>query len=232
MRYVVSALMIFSATLVEADEAFDQRVIAAIMANPEVVILALEALEQQRQDEANSVTKAIIDGFAEDLFGTDERVQLVEFFDYRCGYCARAAEEQKALPLDVQNAIRRIELPILGDVSRDLAKVSLAVRNVEGDEAYRTFHHAVFAAQGRIGSTELALQLVKQLGWDAERVADVAESQAVLAELRRNDVMAQRLGIQGTPTYVSRSEVHSGILSNDQIIEITSSEQEAKLRAE
>ena len=220
MKALQTVLISALALPAQADEAFEQKVIAAIMENPEVIVLALQSLEERREAELEEANKEIITQTEDALFGPDPAIQLVEFFDYRCGYCARAAQEHAQLPDDVKKTIKWIELPILGDVSRDLAKVSLAVRNVEGTQAYATFRHAVFDSQGRVSSTALALQITKQFGWDHAAISTEARSDTVARELRDNELLAQLLDVRGTPTYVSRDQVHRGMLSNEQIIEI------------
>jgi protein-disulfide isomerase len=209
-----------------ANEVFEDRVVQAILDNPEVVLLALEKLQQEDEIERQAAQQTQISEYVDQLFKDDPYVQLAEFFDYRCGYCARSAANMQMLDADKQKAINLIELPILGQASEEIAKVSLAVRNIAGEAAYHAFHFAVFEAAGRVSNTESAIRLAATLGHEADAIRVEAASNDVAAELLSNRRLAQSFGIQGTPTFVSRDQIHDSMLTPQDIENIINSSEE------
>jgi protein-disulfide isomerase len=228
MMKAIVLTAVLTAGPVVAESTFEDQVLQAILDNPEVVLLAIQKLEEERTEAEALVEGQKVQALSESLFGTDENIQLVEFFDYRCGYCAQSANTMLALPHQMTTRVRLIEFPILGEASTQIAKVSLAVRNIEGEEAYKAFHFAVFEAAGRVGDTNSAVQLAGTMGLDMEAIQVEAESNDVAAELLRNQRLARELGIRGTPTFVGRDKIYDGLLNPDELVEILG-EQEEKL---
>lgn len=224
MRHFVFVAAMLSGSPLTAQEDFDQRVMETILNNPEIVLLAIQKLEAERERAKAEVEKEQIDQVRKELFGDNPEIQLVEFFDYRCGYCAQSASHMQALHHELAKRVRLIEFPILGQKSNDIAKVSIAVRYVEGDAAYRRFHYAVFDAAGRVDDTETALRLVESLGLDAEAIRVVAQSNHVAAEILRNQRLASTLGIRGTPTFVGHDQIYDGLLNPEELVEILNTE--------
>lgn len=220
MRALVFASVMLAGSQLAAEGDFDQRVIEAILNNPEVVLLAIQRLEAERELAATAIQRGQIAEVADQLFGDDPEIRLVEFFDYRCGYCAQSATHMQTLPHEMTKGVRWIEFPILGTPSTELAQVSIAVRNVEGDTAYERFHYAVFDAAGRVADTASALRLVAELGFDAEAISIEAQSPDVAAEILGNQRLASTLGITGTPTFVGREKIYGGVLNPEELVEI------------
>ena len=53
---------------------------------------------------------------------------IIEFFDYRCGYCSKQAKDFQKLLNDTDNVkIIYMEWPIFGDISETAAKIALIV---------------------------------------------------------------------------------------------------------
>lgn len=218
--FIASLLLVASKGV--ADEDFDQRVMEAIMNNPEVVLMAIQKLEEERSSQEAIASAKLIDELSDQIFGADENIALVEFFDYRCSYCARSAAHMASLPPEAAARVRYVEFPILGEASTELAQLSLGVRNVAGHEAHRLFHDQVFAQGGRITAKAPALRLIAQLGFDVDAITEEAESEEVAAELLRNQRLANRLGISGTPTFIGRDRTYGGLLNPEQLVAILS----------
>ena len=200
------------ADMTEAErEAFRAEVRAYLMENPEVLMEAIGVLEEreaaaQAQADADMVA-ARADAIFEDgdsWVGGDPEgdVTLVEFIDYRCGYCRRAFPEVREL-IESDGDIRLIvkEFPILGEQSVLASRFAIATRMVEGDEAYERVHDALLAMRGEMN--ELSLELLgDELGLDVEAIVAKMNDEEVTDVIRANHALAQDLGISGTPTYV------------------------------
>ena len=116
------------------DAAFGEKVRAYLIAHPEVIAEAIEALKTKQQAEAEaSNAKAIAQNKAqlEHAVGDPSLgagpVTVVEFFDYRCAYCKAAAPHIPDM-VAKNSQIRLVfkEFPILTEVSEHAARAALA----------------------------------------------------------------------------------------------------------
>lgn len=128
----------------------------AIRENPDIIMEAIAALqEREAAGKAASASEVLAsernlierDPNAPVLGNPDGDVTVVEFFDYNCPYCRRAAPEVDALIAADPN-IRLVyrEWPILGDGSVYAARAALAARK---QGKYGEFHKAMMALKGR-----------------------------------------------------------------------------------
>src|SRR5690606_34985023 len=74
----------------------------------------------------------------------DGDITVVEFMDYRCGYCRRAFQEVEMLVAGDGN-IRFVlkEFPILGQQSTLSSQFAVAVHQLHGDDIYKDVHDAL-----------------------------------------------------------------------------------------
>ncbi|MGR3466696.1 MAG: DsbA family protein [Shimia sp.] len=196
-------------------EAFGAAVRSYLIENPEVLVEAIQALEA-RQEQAQQVADVdLITANWEALTqnpdawvggNPDGDVTLVEFMDYRCGFCRRAHPEVLEL-VESDGDIRWIvvEYPILGPESELSARFALATREVEGDEAYGVVHDALMTIRGAVDTASLR-RLAEAQGYDADAILaemDSANTDRIIAE---NRLLAQRMQISGTPSFVLGEE--------------------------
>lgn len=190
-----------------------------ILQNPEIVEEALREL-QSRAEEADAKARsaviateqlALFQSEGDIVLGNpDGDVTLVEFFDFNCGYCKRAAPDLDTLiSNDPKLRVVLKDFPILGEQSVAAAKIGLAVKRLEGDAAAGEFHKRLIASQGRADGPR-ALDLVQELGIDRQRVEAEAASKEVEAIIGSNLALARRLGLTGTPTFIVGDQVIEG----------------------
>lgn len=218
--------------LTEAERAaFRAEVRAYLLDNPEVLMEAIAVLEQ-RQAEAEVERDAMaVAANAEALFASAFDVVLgnpegdltvVEFMDYRCGYCRRAHPEVMDL-LEFDGNIRLVvkEFPILGEQSLLASRFAIATRVALGDEAYEAVHHALMEMRGDV--TEPALMaLAGDLGLDSAAIMAAMDDPLVRQTIDYNHALAQRLQISGTPTFVFGDQMVRGYVPLDGMLEIVS----------
>ena len=204
-----------------------------LMANPEVILEAVSALEsrqaeQQAQADVDLVTdnaSAIFDdGYSWVGGNPDGDITVVEFIDYRCGYCRRASAEVEELIASDGN-IRFVvkEFPILGEASVLSSRFAIAMRMVAGDEAYKDAHDALIALTGDVSEPVLR-RLAETLGADADAVIAKMDDDAVTQIIADTRALAQTLNINGTPTFVMGEELVRGYVPLDTMREIVSAE--------
>lgn len=200
-------------------DAFRAEVRAYLLDNPEVLMEAIGVLEA-RQAEAEAATDMTLattnaealfnDGYSYVGGNPDGDITLVEFMDYRCGYCRRAAPEVDAL-LETDGNIRWVikELPILGEQSVLASQFAVAVQQLHGDAVYRDVHDALMAMRGDMTADTLGL-LAETLDLDPAPILARAAGPEVAQVLAENAALAQRMQISGTPTFVLEDQMMRG----------------------
>ena len=156
-------------------------------------------------------------GVAQEPFDPDGDITLVEFMDYRCGFCRRAVPEVERLLAEDGN-IRLIikEFPILGEASELSSRFAIATRQIAGPEAYKQVHDALVELSAD-PSEPVLRRLAEGLGLEADPILAAMQSGAVSDEIDRTRALAQRLQVNGTPTFVLQDELLRGFLPADQM---------------
>ena len=189
-----------------------------IVANPEVVAEALQALEKKQADAQAAEQKALIARSGSLLFDSSRQVvlgnpkgdvTLVEFFDYNCGYCKRALPDMLAL-LDRDKNLRVVlkEFPVLGPGSVEAAKVAVAVGRV-APEKYLDFHKRLLAGRGEANRAR-ALDAANSAGVDSTALDRSLADGEIGATLEEVYGLANGLGLNGTPSYVVGTKLIPG----------------------
>ena len=200
-----------------------------LLQNPEIIMEAVEVLRKKEQQAAiqsdfelvKENTKAIFeDGFSFIGGNPNGDITLVEFVDYRCGYCKKAHNEVEKL-LSTDRNIRFVikEFPILGEDSLVLSKFALAVKIVHGDEMYKLVHDILIKMKSP-PSEKAFDRIMNNLNLDAGRVESKMESNEVNGMIAYTRSLAQRLKISGTPTFVMNDELIRGYVPFDTLINI------------
>lgn len=217
-------------------EAFRAEIRDYLLENPQVIMEAVAVLEQQQTDQQAQADVDLVRSNADALFNDGDDwvggnpegdVTIVEFMDYRCGYCRQAFAEVEQL-LEFDDNIRFVlkEFPILGEQSVLASRFALSTKAVAGDEAYKQMHDALMTYTGNIGRGSLT-RLAEGLGLDADAILagmDTPEIDRIIAE---NRALAGRLQIQGTPSFVFGEQMVRGYVPIDGMQQIV-----AQVRAE
>lgn len=210
-------------------QAFRAEIRAYLLENPEIIIEAVNLLEARQAEAQANADLQLVQDHSEALFSDgyswvggnpDGDITLVEFMDYRCGFCRRAVPEVERL-LSADGNIRIIikEFPILGPDSVASSRFAIATKQIAGDEAYKLAHDALLEFTGDV--TDVALRrLGDGLGLDTETIMAHMDSDEVSEVIARNRQLAQRLQINGTPTFVLEDELLRGFLPADQMAAI------------
>jgi protein-disulfide isomerase len=207
-------------TMTEAERtAFRDEVRAYLLEHPEVLVEAMDVLQQREEDaslardvQMVSTHNDLIFGNPNDWVGGNPQgdITLVEFMDYRCGYCRKAYDEVDAL-IKTDGNIRFVvkEFPILGEASMLSSQFAIALRQLHGDEAYAKAHDALMTLRGEPTPDTLA-RLATDLGYEAQPVMDRMGSPEVQAVIEQNYALAEQMAITGTPAFVLKDMVMRG----------------------
>ncbi len=132
---------------------------------------------------------------------TTPDVILVEYFDYNCPYCRKAALDLDRL--SSRNPGLKLGLvnnPILSLGSVQAAKVQQAVLRTAGPAKAYAFHQAIYAKRGPVDGP-LALEVVAELGLDAKAIEAAADLPQVGGVIKRQAQLAKALGFEATPSF-------------------------------
>ncbi len=205
-------------------KAFRAEVRAYLLENPEILIEAMDVLKVREEQAAADRDKAILLAKSDQIFANPNDwvggnlagdITLVEFMDYRCGYCRKAHDEVAELVKSDGN-IRYVvkELPILGEASLLSSQFAIAVRLLHGDDAYKSAHNALITLRGEPGPETLT-GLAADLGLDAGPILAKMGSAEVKAVIEENHALADAMDISGTPTFVLKDVMLRGYVPLD-----------------
>jgi protein-disulfide isomerase len=197
-------------------DAFEQRVRDYLLKHPEVIMEALQILqERQRAAEADNLRRAIAERSEEILNdpaapvggNPSGDVSLVEFFDYNCPYCRRVAPTVAEL-IAADPGLRVVykEFPILGPGSTFAARAALAAHE---QGKYAPLHEALMQANETLDEDRV-LEIAQSIGLDLERLREDMGDPAVDSAIEHNLELAAALGITGTPSFVIGDQIVPG----------------------
>ena len=206
----------------EEKAAFGEAVRGYLLENPEVLSEAIEVLNQRQANAEAENDKTLVQTNSDDIFqdsasfvggNPDGDVTVVEFIDYRCGYCKKAHSEVKDL-VAADGKIRYIvkELPILGEDSVVAARFAIATLQIAGPDAYAKINAGFYESfRGEVTQDTLSA-FAKDLGLDPRPILATMDAPEVTKVIADNHALAQRLQISGTPTFVMGSQMIRGYI--------------------
>jgi protein-disulfide isomerase len=194
---------------------------AYLLANPGVVVEALQAAERDaRAQEAEAAKSRIAaaadrlndDGFSPVLGNPEGDVTLVMFSDYRCGFCKQAhGDLVEILAGDPDLRVVVKEFPILGEASVTAARFAHAVKDLGGPAAYAEVNDALFQDPAIIAGGRYAA-LAERVGLDWTEVSARMESDEVGDRIAITQELGRDLGVQGTPNFVLDGQLVPGVI--------------------
>ncbi len=123
--------------------------------------------------------------------------------DYRCGYCKKAFEDVAGLINRMAiSALLSRNFQILGPQSELASRFAVAVLQIEGAQTYETAHDALMGMKVDVAEKAVAA-LAAEIGIkDMAAVTERMNAPEVTSVIEANRALAQRLDINGTPTFV------------------------------
>lgn len=220
----------------EGRAAFRAEIRDYLLENPEVLMEAIGVLEQRESQAQVANDQQLLADNADALYNDgvswvggnpDGDITIVEFMDYRCGYCQRAHPEVEEL-LARDGNIRLIvkEFPILGDDSVAASRFAIATKMVAGDDAYKSVHDALMGLRGSVTADALR-GLAEDAGLDGDAIIAAMSNPEITGIIAANRALGQSLAINGTPSFVFGDQLVRGYVPLDGMEQIV-----ASLRAE
>jgi len=233
----VVLILAFTESKVDADDSLDSEQIQEInrliydylMANPEVIVDSVQKLREKEEMSQREQGTRNLSVFRDQLENDPMTpvvgnrkgdITIVEFFDYRCGYCKTTLAVLRQL-LAEDSGVRLVlkELPILSTESVIAARAALSA---DKQGKYFSFHSALMGARGSLDE-EQVMDIAAESGLDVTKLAMDMETPEVQAQVDANRELAANLNIRGTPTFVIGDQILPGAIDIEalrQIIEM------------
>ena len=226
----LSALLLLTATLLPAQDApkskaeVEQIVREYLLKHPEVILEAVNKYQENQRNEEKKKAQQSITTNQQQLVAdpasptagsvAPDAVTVVEFFDYRCGYCKRMAPAVAKLANGSKARIVYKELPILGPDSIIASKAALAARK-QGD-VYTKFHQDMMALEGTITMAAIERVATKNNLDIAKLKADM-EAPEIQAQISATQKLAESIGVNATPSFVIGNELYTGAMEEAEL---------------
>ncbi|MCT4575246.1 MAG: DsbA family protein [Alphaproteobacteria bacterium] len=189
-----------------------------ILENPNVIIESLENYKVKMMQEQEDLIKSQIKENADKIYtensfvigNPDAEIKLVEFFDYNCGYCKKAANILKELVKKNPNVkIYMKDMPILSESSVEAAKASVAAGLLG---KYEEFSFALMKKEGPLNE-EVFRAIAAEIELDPNELIEMTNSEKVVEILMDNRMAASLIGLKGTPTILIETDLYNGEFS-------------------
>lgn len=205
-----------------APDAFEEKVLEVIRKHPAAILEALERFEQEKQQEQRDKQAALIRQLFpvpaqiigdSPVLGNPEAPLLVEFSDFQCPYCAQAHRQLKALLAQQGSSFKLVykHFP-LSQIHPQALPAARATWAAGKQGKFWQFHDALFSNQNKLGE-DLYNQTAKKLGLNLEQFTRDCSGEASLRAISQDLALAERLELQGTPTFLLQRDGALAVIS-------------------
>jgi protein-disulfide isomerase len=194
-----------------------------LIKNPQVMREVFAELERVENAEKEVTAKSGIIESRSELFkskhsfvagNAEGDVTMIEFFDYNCGYCKRAFPDVMTLiKSDPKLRVVIKEFPILGKGSMFAARAAIASK---AQDKYWDFHVAMMESKGSLNENSV-MQIAAKTGLNTDKLRTDMDAENVKQEIAESHMLANRLGINGTPSFIIDDRLIPGALGLDQL---------------
>lgn len=215
---VAASFVAFSKSISDQERSEIELIIKEYLAeNPEIIHEALlkiaRQVEMEEREEARQALTDSRDALVNDsrdysIGPKNAKLTIVEFFDYRCGYCKASRSWVLSLPEEYKDRVRIVfkEFPILSAESEQAALAALAAGK---QGKYNEMHLALMKSRSPFKKADIA-RIAKKVGVDVKKMEQDMKSMSLRQHLADNRALATRIGSQSTPTYVIGNEIVQG----------------------
>lgn len=195
-----------------------------LMNNPEVIIQAVEGLQQRKMQEMEGkISKVVSENKSEIENASTSPVMgnpngdiiIAAFYDYNCGYCKKGdAFMEQLIKSDANVKLVLKPFPIMGEDSKFAALVALAVYQSAPDK-FLSIHNGLMEMRPVTKQAVEKLLLANNL--DIKLIEQAMQNEVIQKSLDKNIKLAGEMKIQGVPAYVINGRLVPGMLDLGQL---------------
>jgi len=152
-------------------------------------------------------------------------VTVVEFSDFQCPFCSRAAETvnqiKKKYGNKVRLAFKHFPLPMHRD-AKPASEASMCV-NEQGSDKFWKFHDLVFKNQDKLDAASLE-KYAKDSGADSKKFAECMSAKKYSDYVSKDLEYGEKIGVKSTPTFFINGQLVSGAVPIETFSEIIDEE--------
>jgi protein-disulfide isomerase len=151
----------------------------------------------------------------------DASVTVVEFSDFQCPFCSRAAETvtllKKKYGSKVKLAFRHFPLPMHHD-AKPAAEASMCMNDQSTDKFWK-FHDLAFKNQTNLDKASLD-KYAKEAGADMKKFDECVTAKKFAEYVQSDVAYGEKIGVKSTPTFFVNGQLVSGAVPIEQFSEI------------
>jgi protein-disulfide isomerase len=157
--------------------------------------------------------------------GEKATVEVVEFSDFQCPFCARAAEIlnqiKKKYGSKVKVAFKQFPLPFHSQAKT--ASVAALCANEQSTKFFWKMHDAMFADQSKL-AVEALKETAKKIGVNIKKFNECLDSNRYLKQVDADIEQGKKVGVKSTPTFYVNGQQVTGAQPIEVFSEIIDSE--------
>jgi len=179
-----------------------------LVKNPEVLIEAMQTIQQKRALQMEQDSKKMLTKHAKEVFDASNKpiagnaqgnIIIAEWFDYQCPHC-------KSMDIVIKKAIKDnpnlkviyAEAPVISEESMYVAKAALAAMK---QNKYLELHSALLANKNNLTKDEV-LKIAKTIkGLDIAKLEKDMQDSAIEKQLEANIKLLKKLKTLGVPAF-------------------------------
>lgn len=199
-------------------EKIEQVVQDYLLKNPEIISIAIRELQRRQTVARMGPAIEMYRGYLENdpetgvLGNPQGDVTIVEFFDYRCGYCRRHFPEvMKLVQSDGNIRYMPRQFPVLDragetPVSLLASKAALAAHK---QGKFAEFHIAAMTSEGSLTEDKI-YQIAARIGLNVQQLKADMDDKLVGKNIQNTLAIGRDIGFEGTPGYIIGNDVILG----------------------
>ncbi len=189
-----------------------EQVFEIVLAGQEVK--RAKAVEAQQHQQLLDPLKPSIDEARPMLGAADAPVTIVEYSDFLCPFCSKAAATLNAIMKQYEGKVRLFfkHMPLSSHKNAKLAAHYFEAAALQNPKLAWALYDAMFFGQKQLADLgePWLLETARALGLDPQRLEADAASPAVIERVEQDRREADTLGIPGTPSFLVNGVLISG----------------------
>jgi len=155
----------------------------------------------------------------------DAKVTLVEFSDFQCPYCSKAAVVVKKLKDKYKKKLKIVfkQFPLSFHNHAKSAAMASLCANEQGVQYFWKMHDAFFIDKKELGHEKI-IELAPKLGLKADQFNKCFNDKKYLAQVEKDIKQGKEVGVKGTPSVYINGMLFVDTLNFDKYVEFIDNE--------